>query len=499
MDELEPLPNIDFNILPGNSLIGLMRVDEKEFDRRNPPNMFQKSYHQLVDEKRRQLETYRHMTQFTEELQFLRDEIEKGRQQAYASLNDLLLNEFSRLEIKYEQATWDEKKGQEGKPKKRAVQLPDVEALQPFHWGYEFDEVMNTRGGFDAIITNPPWETFQPDGKEFFSKYSPIITKKSMTVADFNAEVSKLLVNPQIRQEWQDYQGGFSYQRGFFRFSHQYENQVPIIDGKRHGKDVNLFKLFVEQTYNLLRPGGLCGIVIPSGIYTDLGAMKLRELLFNHTQITSLFCFENRKEIFEGVHRSFKFLVLTFEKGGKTMEFHAAFMRHDVSELADFSQNGGVTLDVDLIRKLSPDSLSVMEFKNVRDVNTARKMSHHPILGEQVDDKWQLELHREFNMTDDAYLFQTSYQPGSQPLFEGKMIWQFTHTLSEPRYWIDTEKGRKALLGKMSDHGQVLGYQKYRLAHRSVASNTNERSLICTIIPPCFTGNSLNVSESLQV
>ena len=27
VDQLEPLPNIDFNILPGNSLIGLMHVD----------------------------------------------------------------------------------------------------------------------------------------------------------------------------------------------------------------------------------------------------------------------------------------------------------------------------------------------------------------------------------------------------------------------------------------------------------------------------------------
>ena len=28
----KPLPNIDFNILAGNSLIGLMRVDDKDFE-----------------------------------------------------------------------------------------------------------------------------------------------------------------------------------------------------------------------------------------------------------------------------------------------------------------------------------------------------------------------------------------------------------------------------------------------------------------------------------
>src|SRR4030066_248686 len=34
VDELEPLPNVDFNILTGNSLIGLMHITDKEFDQR---------------------------------------------------------------------------------------------------------------------------------------------------------------------------------------------------------------------------------------------------------------------------------------------------------------------------------------------------------------------------------------------------------------------------------------------------------------------------------
>ena len=78
------------------------------------------------------------------------------------------------------------------------------------------------------------------------------------------------------------------------------------------------------------------------------------------------------------------------------------------------------------------------------------------------------------------------------------MIWHFTHTLAEPRFWVDAKKGRRSLLGKQPDAGQIMGYQKYRLAYRSVASNTNERSMVATVIPPSFTGNSLNVCESLD-
>src|ERR1035441_7924168 len=86
-------------------------------------------------------------------------------------------------------------------------------------------------------------------------------------------------------------------------------------------------------------------------------------------------------------------------------------------------------------------------------------------------------------MTDDAPLFQKEAGANSIPLFEGKMIWHFSHTLAEPRFWVDVKKGRRALLGRQPDGGQKIGYEKYRLAYRSVASNTNERSMIATIIP----------------
>ena len=127
VEDLEPLPNIDFNILPGNSLIGMLRVNEEAFNQRLGskssyeqgnliPNykqggLFQqKTYRQIVDEKKRSLETYRHTSGFTEDLQFLRDAIQSRRAEDYVNLNDMLVDEFKSLEIKYEQATWDEKK-----------------------------------------------------------------------------------------------------------------------------------------------------------------------------------------------------------------------------------------------------------------------------------------------------------------------------------------------------------------------------------------------------
>lgn len=162
--------------------------------------------------------------------------------------------------------------------------------------------------------------------------------------------------------------------------------------------------------------------------------------------MTGLFCFENRKGIFENVDSRFKFVVLTFEKGGQTQTFPAAFMRHNVEELEHFPRTGALEMSVELIRKLSPDSLSIMEFKNEIDVSNAEKMLKYPLLGEKPKVRWNFTLTNEFHMTNDSRLFETTAKPNSWPLYEGKMIHQFTHLFARPRYWIDSDRGRGELI-----------------------------------------------------
>ncbi|WP_205371210.1 Eco57I restriction-modification methylase domain-containing protein [Thermoleptolyngbya sp. PKUAC-SCTB121] len=521
VEDLEPLPNIDFNIMAGNSLIGLIRVDAEGFDRLStPPSqkgrgagseaIFQgnflptlaaSAYQQILEDKNRTIDLYKkhafqnnneELPQETRLLQ-LRDHIDKLNRESQSKLNQLLLDEFStKLGIRYEQAQLT------GKPQKRPLTLADIDILEPFHWGYHFDKVF-ARGGFDAIITNPPWETFKPQAKEFFVNHSDLVTKNKMDIKAFEKEQKKLLSNPEIAAAWLEYQSKFPYVSAYFRSSANYVNQISILNGKKAGTDINLYKLFLERCYRLLRDGGECGIVIPSGIYTDLGTKQLREMLFSQTQITGLFCFENRKTIFEGVDSRFKFVILSFAKGGQTQAFPVRFMRHDVAELAEFPNPRDIVLDVPLIRKLSPDSLSIMEFKESIDIAIAQKMLQFPLLGEAIEGTWNLKLTAEFHMTNDSHLFKTEPAPGRLPLYEGKMIHQFTHRFAPPRYWIDEQEGRKALLGKKEgDRGQKLDYQDYRLGFRKIARNTDERTIISTIIPPNFCSENFQVALSFD-
>jgi hypothetical protein len=560
VEDLEPLPNIDFNILPGNSLVGLMRVDEHEFDRKQD-DLFKPPFRRLLEEKNRKLDTYRHSADLfvqKADLRVLRDDIDTEMTYAAGILNELLRDQFEALGVKYEQAAFLPSPaggggaGGEGvssgatlkiKFTKRRITRTDIDAETPLHWGYVFDAVMQKRGGFDIVLTNPPWEVFKPQAKEFFADHSDLVSKNKMTIKEFEKEQGKLLKDKAVREAWLAYESRFPHMSAWFRAVPEYRSQSAVVNGKKTGSDLNLYKLFVERCFSLLRPGGHCGIVIPSGIYTDLGAKGLRDLLFNQTRIEGLFCFENRKMIFEGVDSRFKFVVLTFEKTAAprvqevgennasappddllapartgelgTSRFPAAFMRHDVAELDRFPAEGALWLDVELIRRLSPDSHSVMEFKGEQDIAIAEKLLRYPLLGEKRAGDWNVAFTAEFHMTNDSALFKTA--PGEErlPLYEGKMVHQFVIDLAKPRYWIDRQEATTVLrtsrargirqqfkrLGIENDDLLLedeipLDHNNFRLGFRDVARNTDERSMICVVLPPnVFVGNTLNMLQ----
>lgn len=491
VEELEPLPNIDFNILAGNSLVGLLHVDEDEYNRRHPQMaMFQQSYHQVLAEKNRLLATYRHTADLVRgapiDLRALRDDIQAHREAANATLNDILRDEFARLGIRYEQATWDAKAGQAGKPTRRALAAADITGLHPFHWGYEFDQVF-ARGGFDAVITNPPWEIFKPNGKEFFAEYSDLVTKNKMRIEDFEKEQDKLLQDPEIRAAWLEYLSRFPHVSAFFRATPQYANQISLVNGKKAGTDINLYKLFIEQCFNLLRSGGRCGIIVQGSIYSDLGAKQLREMLFSHAQLDTLFGVSNERFIFEGVDHRMKLCILVFEKGGATEAFTAAFRidpREAVkpSKLDDFLNNKTehMRIPVELVRRLSPDSLSVMEFKTPLDVQIAEKLLQFPLLGDTASGAWVVQFTREVNNTSDMKYINSHQEPKYVHLYEGKMIHQYNHNFEAPRYFIDIERFNR------ENSPQLNGKYPsdfYRLCFRRQARSSDTYTFIGTIAP----------------
>ena len=540
--DLEPLPNIDFNIMAGNSLIGLLSVDDARFDESaQTQDMLQRvkarDYRRALAEKNRLIALYRDTTSMLgpnphpqtpspikreganadanglaprspsplwdarhrddgngaggwgASLQSLRDRINEQRETAQGILNDILLDDFRALKIQYEQAQL------KGKPVKRPLETADIEALTPFHWGYEFDEIIETRGGFDVIITNPPWQDVKIVEKTFFQQFDSTITKNKTDKRELRQRMAELLQSPSICSRWLAYQGEVSLNKAYFKKSALFASQ-------RKGK-LNLYALFIEQCKNLLRNGGACGIVVPDGIYSLKGRQLMRQMLFEETEITGLFGFENRKAIFEGVDSRFKFVVLSFKKGGKTEAFPAAFMRHDVAELEGFPDEESLRISIDLIRRTSPNTLSITEFKTSKDIEILEKMLNQPLLGEGDSNTWYTTFRYEFDQGKVSSILQGEASEKSLPYYKGEMIWQFQSAYADATYFIDEGQGRRQLMGRQQDRSQYLDYQYYRLGFRDIARSTDTRTWIATVLPPkvfaAFTIPVINLKKSVAI
>lgn len=542
-DQLEPLPNIEFNLLPGNSLIGLLHVDPAAFDSNSTtpgktkgkaqdlmtlayeetlgfttqtthaPTTREKQqahiatkqaaqYTELLRKKNHLIHTYQESTATFKDLASLKRDIDLLKQEARAILDKLLLEQFHALGIQYHQATWDTAKKKEGKPEKRPLRIADIEALQPFHWAYEFDEIIVNRGGIDAIITNPPWEVFEKSDKEFFRHYENSITKNKLRLEDWIEQRDVILEQEDVRADWLEYLSGFPHQAKWFKESPYYQNQTTVINGKIAASKNDLYKVFLEQTVNLLAPDGRCGAVIPGSIYNNRGAAQLRRMLFDETVVTSMVGFENNKAIFEGVHRSFKFFVLTFKRGDSTDTFPAAFMRHLVGDLSGFPENHSVQISYESLKKASPDTVALLEFRSDTDSRIFLKLTAAPTWRPPNSDHTHASLHYEFNLTNDLpALFVNTPEAETLPLIEGKAFHQFNHRWSKPRYWVREKKARLKLkqsrirsIKKLIVEHKLdidpetleldLGCDSYRIAFRDVARNTDERTMISTILPP---------------
>ena len=57
-------------------------------------------------------------------------------------------------------------------------------------------------------------------------------------------------------------------------------------------------RCFPKSFWHLLQAGGRLGIILPTGIYSDLGTKTSRELFLSHGRLDLLYAFQNEKKIF---------------------------------------------------------------------------------------------------------------------------------------------------------------------------------------------------------
>ncbi|HPI19212.1 MAG TPA: hypothetical protein PKY56_02480 [Candidatus Kapabacteria bacterium] len=368
--------------------------------------------------------------------------------------------------------------------------------------------------GFSGIISNPPWEAIKPIKKEFAKQ-----GKYEMDILHFNKWFKeKLSSDTEFSNDWKNYNDFYERYSEFL-----YEKYKLQSSG-----DPNYYKFFIERDFQLIKQNAYFCLLVPSGFQTDAGSILLRDLLINQFTLNEIKSFENRGyfapdkkfkvKLFPEVDNRFKFsIVFAQKKHRDETDFNAKFYMRHPNEL---KENDIICYDIDKIKKFSPHTISIMEFRTERDYEICLK-----IRGEfKLFAETHFKLRSEFHMTNDSHLYNSLIDIQNQKgvpflrLYEGKMIHQFTSSYGEPRYFIKEIEARKVLFKKVLHRIKqeneltsedfkklsipddlLMDYQTYRFVYRAIASSTNERTLICSIVPPkTFIGHSMNFIVNLM-
>lgn len=372
---------------------------------------------------------------------------------------------------------------------------------QALHWWQAFPQI-HAKGGFDVLLGNPPWERIKLQEEEFFASRSEQIAS-----AQHKAERGRLIAKLGEASE------GSSERRLYDEFiaarRHAEAASLYAHDSGRYPLtgvgDVNTYALFAETFSQLTSVNGRAGFIVPTGIATDDSTKAYFEAVSQNGRLVSLYDIENRDAVFPGVHRSYKFCLLTL---GQSPAAQFVCFASQIEQLTDSRRR--FTLTPDDFSLINPNTLTCPVFRSEQDAELTKKLYRvaKVLIAEGPPERnpWGIRIHtRLFHMAEDSHWFVDSPRPGLLPLYEAKMIHQFDHRWASygadrvsgvvendrksdpdcivtPRYWVEAAEVEARLADKGWDRGWIIGW-------RDICRSTDNRTLISSVIPKAAVGN----------
>jgi len=396
-----------------------------------------------------------------------------------------------------------------------------------FHFHLEFPEVFE-KGGFDCLLGNPPWERIKLQEKEFFSSKDPLIAN-APTKAIREKMIQELKnENSSIYQEFIHEKLKSDQESKFFRYSEMY------VYG--NAGDINVFALFAELYFRLIKHNARSGFIVPPGIATDDTYKTFIKHLINEAILVSFYNFTNRGYLFREVESTIAFALYTYANDKINSNISVAAKLWQVEHL---QIPGRVySLQPKDIKLLNPNTENLPIFEKSIDADLVKRI--HERVGvlknesSESSNSWRIRFGSMLHMTNDSFLFKTLpelsnmagcnlignvYECDNEtyvPIYESKLIHQYNHRAAtfegipedrkylrraatnlskkeklqntewviQPRYWID----KKEVLSRIPDIWKYNWLIGYRNAINVVADS---RSSTSTVIPKYGVGNSL--------
>ncbi|MEM2970069.1 MAG: DNA methyltransferase [Candidatus Bathyarchaeia archaeon] len=291
---IKTLPNIDFNIVSGNALIGWLNENLTK--------------HPLIDlsedEQVKALIAELSSTypiQTTEICKLLQKLSIENTISAYDKLVEIYSLESGERAVKIKEALEKVRKklyvvitgsyidflNEKGNFSRSDVEVlgKNLESRNPFHWKVDFGKVIFS-GGFDVVVGNPPYI----EDRNYNDLDLQIIRAKEKTKQGKRRKATKPLL---------------------------YESQDC---GNTHA-------YFIERSISLLKFGGLFGFIVPISLVSTDRMSSIRKFIHNNSSEVSYYNFDDRPgKIFSGLEHCRATIVVTKRgsgvKGVTTSKYH---------------------------------------------------------------------------------------------------------------------------------------------------------------------------------
>lgn len=388
-----------------------------------------------------------------------------------------------------------------------------------FHWPLEFADVFR-RGGFDCVLGNPPWEKPKVEDKKWFGTRLPAVADAQ------TAAIRQKMIDALADGTYHETYEGLAHSdelaerdRGIYRQYVEAQHQAAAgavyghLNANEGGRfpltgwgDTNLYSYVTELMFSVRQPNGAVGVVTPSGLVTDDATKALTQKLLNG-EISNLYQFDNTEKFFP-IDSRYNFLLLTLRKSN-SMEsvFYASNIKH-----IDDPKRKVVFQKGDFL-KFNPNTETCLSPRTPEDLHLLRRIYFQAqcvLENEGVANPWSMKTLRMFDMSLDSHLFSGTNATGNRvPLFEGKMIHQFDNRFASydrntnkkgepisdyasqeqkqdtdyhvnPRYWVEPSEVQDRFKDRS---GNYFWIKPWMLAFRDIASPTNQRTVICAVLP----------------
>lgn len=321
---------------------------------------------------------------------------------------------------------------------------------------------------FDIVVGNPPW------GKTKLSLHSYVNGNGANHVygSDFEAF------------DRRDYEHERSNQ---LLYCKKLKEKYSLIGDA----EPDMYMAFLQRAMSVLKKNGHLSYIVPAGLIRSQGTESLRRDIINHSRSIKYYLLDNKARFFS-IDSRFKFLVLSLN----TIMSSASVCNELNMSLCHTEKNNiccgeEVTYKVSELEAIRPD-LTIPECRNDREKALFFKICNN---GQLWKEKWQADVSREVDMTNNRQDFHCKKTKGDIPVVEGRMVQQFRFGAKEyvsgsgrSAQWLPTSSPivkpqfyiKKAKLN-LSIQDRI---NHYRVGYCDIAGQTNERAMMSALIPP---------------